>query len=107
MKTIRNLLCLLMVCIGMSRCAVYGTTDECYVTDRTYTHRVYTNLGNVYATPTTVVVHQHRPMVVHQHRPMVVHQHRRKPVKVVHKHHSKPAPQPRVSRPHSRPNNKR
>lgn len=99
MKTIRNLLCLLMVCIGMSSCAVYGTTDECYVTDRTYTHRVYTNLGNVYATPTTVVVHQHRPMVVHKHR--------RKPVRVVHKHHSKPAPQPRVSRPHSRPNNKR
>lgn len=99
MKTVRNLLCLLMVCIGMSSCAVYGTTDECYVTDRTYTHRVYTNLGNVYATPTTVVVHQHRPMVVHQHR--------RKPVRVIHKHHSKPAPQPRVSRPHSRPNNKR
>ena len=99
MKTVRNLLCLLMVCIGMSSCAVYGTTDECYVTDRTYTHRVYTNLGNVYATPTTVVVHQH-------HRPIVVHQHRREPVRVIHQHQSKPAPQPRPSRPHSRPNNK-
>lgn len=100
MKTVRNLLCLLMVCIGMSSCAVYGTTDEYYVTDRTYTHRVYTNLGNVYAAPTTVVVHQHR-------RPIVVHQHRREPVRVIHKHHSKPAPQPRPSRPHSRPNKRK